>query len=57
MDMAGKEISSNQNDRDIFERLRNSKTIPSNDPQANKMMEAYATKKLLVQTNYSSTPK
>ena len=42
---------------DIFERLRNGETIPSNDPQAYKMREAsFATKKLLVQMNNSSNP-
>jgi hypothetical protein len=57
MNKAGKEISSNQNDRDIFERLKNSETIPSNDTEVNKMTEAYATKNWLIQMNYSSTPK
>ena len=42
---------------DIFERLRNGETIPSNDPQAYKKREAsYETKKLLVQMNNSSDP-
>ncbi|MGN6342831.1 MAG: DapH/DapD/GlmU-related protein [Ginsengibacter sp.] len=45
------------NKRDIFERLRNGETIPSNDPQAYKMRDAsYATKKLLIQMNNSSDP-
>ncbi len=57
MDKLEKEINSNQNNRDIFERLRNGETIPSNDSQAYKMREAsYATKKLLVQMNNSSDP-
>ena len=57
MDKSGKEINSNQNDRDIFERLRNGETIPSNDPQSYKMREgSYTTKKLLVQMNNSSDP-
>lgn len=57
MDKSRKEISSNQNDRDIFERLRNGETIPYSDPQAYKMRDAsYATKKLLVQMNDSSDP-
>ena len=43
---------------DIFERLRNGETVPSNDPQAYKMREAsFATKKLLVQMNNASNPK
>jgi acetyltransferase-like isoleucine patch superfamily enzyme len=42
---------------DIFERLRNGETIPSNDPQAYQMMEAsFATKQLLVQMNNASNP-
>jgi len=42
---------------DIFERLRNGETIPSDDPQAYKMREAsFATKKLLLQMNNSSDP-
>jgi acetyltransferase-like isoleucine patch superfamily enzyme len=45
------------NKKDIFERLRNGETIPSNDPQAHKMRDAsYATKKLLIQMNNSSDP-
>jgi acetyltransferase-like isoleucine patch superfamily enzyme len=41
----------------VFERLRNGKTITSNDPQACKIREAsYATKKLLVQMNNSLDP-
>ncbi len=57
MQQTGKEISTNQDDRDIFERLRNGEPIPSDDPQAYKMREAsYATKKLLVQMNNSSNP-
>lgn len=45
------------NKRDIFERLGNGETIPSNDPQAYKMRDAsYATKKLLIQMNNSSDP-
>ncbi|MGN6295201.1 MAG: sugar O-acetyltransferase [Ginsengibacter sp.] len=45
------------NRKDIFERLRNGETIPSNDPQAHKMRDAsYATKKLLIQMNNSSDP-
>jgi acetyltransferase-like isoleucine patch superfamily enzyme len=57
MGKAGKEISSNHNERDIFERLRNGETISSGDPQAYKMRDAsYTTKKLLVQMNDSSDP-
>jgi acetyltransferase-like isoleucine patch superfamily enzyme len=45
------------NEEDIFERLRNGETIPSNDPQGYKMRDAsYATKKLLIQMNNSSDP-
>ncbi|WP_185218011.1 sugar O-acetyltransferase [Sphingobacterium mizutaii] len=43
--------------KDIFERLRNGETIPANDPQAYKMIEASNnTKKFLVQMNNSSDP-
>ena len=39
---------------DIFERMRNGETIPSEDPQAFKMREAsYTTKKLLIGMNNS----
>ena len=56
MEQAGKEISTNQ-DKDIFERLRNGETIPTGDPQAYKMRDAsYATKKLLVKMNDSDDP-
>ncbi len=45
------------NTTDIFERLRNGETIPSDDPEAYKLREAsYATKKLLIQMNNSSDP-
>lgn len=45
------------NNADVFERLRNGQTIPSNDPQAYKMREAsYITKKLLIQMNNASDP-
>ena len=45
------------NEEDIFDRLRNGETIPSNDPQGYKMRDAsYATKKLLIQMNNSSDP-
>ena len=44
--------------RDIFERLKNGETIPPNDPQAYRMLEAsYSTKKLLVQMNNATDPK
>jgi len=57
MDKPGEEINIIQNDRDIFERLRNGETIAPDDPQAYKMWEAsYATKKLLVQMNNSADP-
>lgn len=43
--------------KDIFERLRNGETIPPNDPEAYKMIEAsFATKKLLVQMNSTADP-
>jgi len=46
---------SNQQSKDIFERLRNGETISSSDPEAYKLQEAsFATKKLLVQLNNSS---
>lgn len=42
---------------DIFERLRNGETIPSDDPEAYRMRDAsYATMQLLVQMNNSSEP-
>lgn len=42
---------------DIFERLKNGETVPSNDPEAYKMREAaYATKELLLQMNNSADP-
>ena len=48
---------SNQQNKDIFERLRNGESIPAGDPEAFKMREAsYATKKLLVQLNNASDP-
>jgi acetyltransferase-like isoleucine patch superfamily enzyme len=48
---------SNQHHKDIFERLRNGETIPSNDPEAFKMREAsFSTKKLLVQMNNAADP-
>lgn len=48
---------SNQHNKDIFERLRNGETIPSNDPEAFKLRNAsFATKGLLVQLNNSSDP-
>lgn len=57
MDQTGKGSSAGQNDRDIFERLRNGETIASNDPRAHKMRDAsYATRKLLLQMNNSSDP-
>src|SRR5829696_115701 len=48
---------SNQHNKDIFERLRNGVTISSKDPEASKLRDAsFATKKLLVQLNNSSSP-
>jgi hypothetical protein len=48
---------SNRHNKDIFERLRNSETIPPNNPDAHKLRAAcYATKKLLVQMNDSADP-
>jgi len=48
---------SNQHTKDIFERLQNGETIPSNDPEAFKMREAsFAAKKLLIRLNNSSDP-
>lgn len=41
----------------IFQRLRNGETIPSNDPETYKMIEAsFATKKLLVEMNNATEP-
>jgi len=46
-----------RDNRDIFHRLRDGKAVPSDDPQAFKMIEAsYATKRLLVQMNSSPDP-
>ncbi len=46
---------SNQNKKDIFERLRNGEAISSRDPDAYKLRQAsFATKGLLVQLNNSS---
>jgi acetyltransferase-like isoleucine patch superfamily enzyme len=43
--------------KNIFERLRNGETISANDPEGYKMRDAsFATKKLLVQMNQSSSP-
>lgn len=48
---------SNQHSKDIFERLRDGKTVATNNPEAYKLREAsFATKKLLVQMNNSSDP-
>ena len=48
---------SNQHNKDIFEQLREGKTISSNDPEAYKLREAsFATKKLLLQMNNSFEP-
>ena len=42
---------------DIFERLKNGKTIPPNDPQGHNMREAsYDTKALLMKMNNSADP-
>ena len=42
---------------DIFERLRNGKSISPNNPEAYKMIEAsFATKKLLVKMNNATEP-
>lgn len=49
---------SNQHQKDIFERLRQGKTISSNDPESFKLRDAsFVTKKLLTQLNNSSEPK
>jgi acetyltransferase-like isoleucine patch superfamily enzyme len=46
---------SNQQNKDIFERLRDGEAIAANNPKAYKLREAsFATKKLLVQLNNSS---
>jgi acetyltransferase-like isoleucine patch superfamily enzyme len=48
---------SNQDSKDIFERLRNGEATAANSPEAYKLREAsFATKKLLVQLNNSSDP-
>ena len=50
-------METNQQIKDIFDRLRNGETIPANDPEAYKLREAsFATKKSLVQLNNSSDP-
>jgi acetyltransferase-like isoleucine patch superfamily enzyme len=49
---------SNQNNKDIFERLRNGEAISSHDPEAYKLREAsFATKGLLVQLNNAADAK
>lgn len=46
-----------QQNKDLFERLRNGGTIAANNPEAYKLREAsFATKKLLVQLNNSFDP-
>lgn len=48
---------SNQQNTDVFERLRNGETVTANNPEAYKLREAsFATKKLLVQLNNSFDP-
>ena len=48
---------SNQQNKDIFEQLRNGEAVSANNPEAYKLREAsFATKKLLVQLNNSSDP-
>ena len=43
--------------KNIFERLCNGETIPANDPEGYKMLEAsYKTKKLVVQMNNATEP-
>ena len=50
-------METNQQIKDIFDRLRNGETIPAIDPEAYKLREAsFATKKLLVRMNNSSDP-
>jgi len=57
MKETGKEINPDQNNTDIFERLRNGETISPDDSEAYRMRDAsYATKKLLVQMNDSHDP-
>jgi acetyltransferase-like isoleucine patch superfamily enzyme len=42
---------------DIFERLRNGETVPFDDPEYHKLRDvSFATRKLLVQLNYSTDP-
>lgn len=53
LDLCG--MVSNQQKKDIFERLRQGETISGNDPEAFKLRDAsFATKKLLVRMNNSS---
>ncbi|WP_132055684.1 sugar O-acetyltransferase [Pseudocnuella soli] len=48
---------SNQQNKDIFEQLRNGETVSANNPEAYRLREAsFATKKLLVQLNNSADP-
>src|SRR5438309_8092811 len=50
-------METNQQIKDIFDRLRNGETMPAIDPEAYKLREAsFATKKLLVRMNNSSDP-
>ncbi|RYZ20905.1 MAG: sugar O-acetyltransferase, partial [Chitinophagaceae bacterium] len=48
---------SNQQNKDVFEQLRNGEAIAANHPEAYKLREAsFVTKKLLVQLNNSFDP-
>lgn len=48
---------SDQQSKDIFDRLRNGETVLSTDPEAPKLREAsFATKNLLIQLNNSADP-
>jgi acetyltransferase-like isoleucine patch superfamily enzyme len=50
-------METNQQIKDIFDRIRNGETIPASDPEAYKLREAsFATKKLLVQLNNAANP-
>src|SRR6478736_2805668 len=47
----------NNNNKDIFERLKSGETIASDNPEAYKLREAsFATKKLLIQMNNADDP-
>ncbi len=50
-------MESNEQNRDVFERLRNGEAISPQDSDAHQLREAsFATRKLLIQMNNASEP-